>query len=348
MQKPYKIKHHSIDFLRVIAIMSVVGIHTSIVTLQESNHNITEFTSTLFWNQALRFAVPVFFIITGFLAEANYHKYESYWHYFQKRLAKILLPYVFWSSIYYYFIYRVHYMNFIEALLTGEAAYHLYFIPTLLVYYAIYPLVHKFRIFILNSFIIFLLFMFQVVLLSWDYYVKPIDLTHPFNYVLLTYFYFLFGVYFFQNKDMLKTYFYKISSLIPFLLLFLGIYIFLEGKNNYSQTENYLSFYSQWRPSVLIYSTILFTFIYYKYASNLKIEKLISVLSSQSFTVYFVHIIVLDYSWLLFGNSLFNQLKFSYPGRVIFDLLFFVSVLFVSFAFAFISRKIHFLTRITG
>jgi surface polysaccharide O-acyltransferase-like enzyme len=62
----------SIDSLRGLSILAVLLIHTTTRTLEASNFNIVGFSWTLFLNQIARFAVPLFFLISGLVLEISY------------------------------------------------------------------------------------------------------------------------------------------------------------------------------------------------------------------------------------------------------------------------------------
>src|SRR5258706_27456 len=55
----------AIDSLRTISILAVVLIHTTTRTLEASGYDLNSFSLTLILNQLSRFAVPLFFMISG-------------------------------------------------------------------------------------------------------------------------------------------------------------------------------------------------------------------------------------------------------------------------------------------
>src|SRR5260221_9276172 len=133
-QKP-KQYNQAIDLLKIISILAVVFIHTTTRTIQVTNYDLVKISWSVFLNQILRFAVPMFFMISGFVLELNFRVNESYLGYIKRRLTRILIPYIFWSAIYYFFVFNNNSTNFFHSLLLGNASYQLYFIPTLLIFY---------------------------------------------------------------------------------------------------------------------------------------------------------------------------------------------------------------------
>jgi surface polysaccharide O-acyltransferase-like enzyme len=168
-KKQYKI---AIDVLRILSILAVIFIHTTTKTLAISGYALQKIPLTLFLNQISRFAVPLFFMISGFILELNHNSNESYITYLKKRLNRIFIPYVFWSAIYYFFVYSKNQnTNFLNSLLRGDASYQLYFIPAILIFYLIFPFIHKYLKIIGNIWvIIFLFFILELLFYFFQYY----------------------------------------------------------------------------------------------------------------------------------------------------------------------------------
>src|SRR5258706_1378582 len=178
-----KVYNATIDMLKVIAILAVICIHTTTRTLEASSFDLQKVPLTLFFNQASRFGVPLFFMLSGFVLELNYPYHISYLSYLKKRLSKIFIPYVFWSAIYFYLVYREHTENFLIALISGNASYQLYFIPSLLIFYIIFPIIHTHYKIITRTSIIITLGILQVCLLYYDYYVHYLPFFYPLSII---------------------------------------------------------------------------------------------------------------------------------------------------------------------
>lgn len=157
MKEKHKSNIYAIDAMRSIAIFAVVLIHTTSRTLEFFQYDLNGHLITLFLNQISRFAVPSFFLISGFVLELNHHTDINYWQYFKKRASRILVPYLAWSALYYFLIYRSDPDSFIKALLTGSASYQLYFIPSLIIFYLAFPFFHKLYKVIANKWVLIVL-----------------------------------------------------------------------------------------------------------------------------------------------------------------------------------------------
>ncbi len=332
----------AIDAMRIIAILAVIAIHTTTRILEASNFNLQGYSLSLFINQASRFAVPLFFMISGFVLELNYSYNQSYLSYLQKRLAKIFLPYLFWSAIYYFFVYTKHTIPFSTTLLYGAASYQLYFIPTLIIFYILFPLIHKSYRFIANKWILIILGLVQLFLLYQEYYVEPLPYYYPISIALLNFYIFILGVVVSRNLSFLQ----KIGKWKIPITIFTGalaFVVFFEGKLLYLKTHNYLFFYSQWRPSVFIYSLILAGLMYIIFNKNNLNTAFVKNLSSLSFFVFFIHVIVLETFWSYLGRGIFSK-----TPEILFNLLFFLCVISASYAIAYLAHKIPYLSKLSG
>ncbi len=348
MIKNEKYYDHSIDILRSLAILGVVLIHTTTTTIQASQNNLIDFSFSLFLNQTFRFAVPMFFIISGYLLELNYDFHKNIFTYLKKRIVKIIVPYIFWSFLYYSFIFKNQPESFITALLNGQAAYHLYFVPALFVFYLIFPILHKNINLLLRSRNIIILLLIQIIPIIYDYYFKPLPYAQPVSIVILNYFYFIFGLLLANKRKSFLDQVDKLKSIIIPIILLLVTFIFTEGQGRYYKTLNYLSFYSQWRPSILIY-TILLTIILIYYFRNLNGRfKYIKLVSEMSYIIYFVHIYVLYLVWTHLGLKIYQYLSPTFFGRIIFDPILFMLVAGLSYTIAYFLRKIPYLWKIIG
>jgi len=338
----------SIDSLRMLAILAVVLIHTTTRTLEASKFNLIGFSWTLFLNQIARFAVPLFFVISGFVLEISWDASLSYFSFLKKRFSRIFIPYVFWSLIYYFFVYTQNHENFIQVILKGDASYQLYFIPALCIFYLIFPFLNKIYKIVSNKFFLTFIFLSQMWFLYKDYFVKQFRFDDPVHIAILAYFFFIVGIVAARNMDRIKTFVQKWKYIIFSGAALTGIYVFWEGRDRYLATGNYLSYYSQWRPSVLIY-VILIALVFFHLFEKTGLQfSLVEKLSRLSFLVFLIHVIVLENIWSFFGKNLFTLMNQNVTGKILFDPVFFGIVAGVSFLIAFILHKVPKLYKLTG
>jgi probable poly-beta-1,6-N-acetyl-D-glucosamine export protein len=328
-----------IDLLRFICILAVIAIHVTTRLIEASGFVLQNVPIALFFNQISRFAVPLFFLISGFVLELNYAFHPNYFSYLKKRVNRLFVPYIVWSAIHYYFLYTRHTRSFLSSLTDGSASYQLYFIPSLLLLYIFFPLIHKFYKFFTNKWIFIFLGILQLILLYQDYYLSPLLFTYPIKIVILNYYVFILGIIASRNMDYLMNLVNKFKVSLIILTIFLGGYVFLEGRILYLTTRNYLYFYSQWRVSVFLY-TLFFGALSYYFLNKINFnETFVKRLSGLSFFVFFIHVIVLEYVWKYLGI---------YVGQFWFGLSFFLIVSGLSFSLAYLAHKVPFLSKLTA
>jgi len=334
--KPY---NPAIDLLRLISILAVVLIHTTTRTLEMTHYNLYQTPWTLLLHQITRFAVPLFFMISGFVLELNYDHQANYWQYLTKRLNRIFIPYVFWSAVYFYFLYTQHGPDFLSALIYGNASHQLYFIPALLVFYLLFPLFHWLYRFFANKWILLILAILELYLLFADYYLHSLHFFYPLGVAFYNFYVFILGMVVSHYHDRLIVFVKKWPALLLPLIVFLAGYIFYTGRSFYYQTGDIGYFYSNWRPQVLLYTLTFFAIFYFFNKIKLNIP-LVKALSGLSFFVFFIHIIVLEKIWALVGTSPHPALWY--------DLAFFLLTAVISFFIAYLIHKIPYLLRLSG
>lgn len=338
----------AVGALRLISILGVILIHTTTRILETVNYNLGSFPFSLFLNQISRFAVPLFFALSGFVLELNYQNHDSFLSYLKKRFGRIFIPYVFWSGIYYLFIYNQNQDNFLKVLLTGNASYQLYFIPALCVFYLLFPFLHKVYKYLSNKWAVIILLILQVYLLRLDYYSGGFEIAEPLRIAFLAFFVFILGMIASHNKERILNMTKKAKLLLPTLTVLSGLYVYWEGKVRYFATYNIHAFYSQWRPSVFLFTVLIGIFLYSFFGQEKYQLRIINTLSRLSYLVFFVHVIVLETVWIMLGKSIFNSIGNSFVEKVIFDLLFFGVITTLSFFISFVIHKIPKLDKITG
>lgn len=337
---PAKTYNPAIDLLRFISILAVVLIHTTTRTLEMTHYDLYQTPWTLLLHQITRFAVPLFFLISGFVLELNYDNHANYWQYLKKRLSRIFIPYVFWSAVYFYFVYTRHGPDFLSALIYGSASHQLYFIPALLIFYLIFPLLHWLYRFFACRWILLILAAVELWLLSADYYRHSLHFFYPLGVAFYNFYVFILGMVASHYHHQLIAFVKKWLALLLPLTVFLAGYIFSVGRSLYYQTGDIGYFYSNWRPQVMLYTLVFFAVFYY-FFNNIKLNlTLVKTLSSLSFFVFFSHIIVLEKIWVLIGTP---------PQPTLwYNLAFFFLTAAVSFLIAYLIRKIPYLSKLTG
>lgn len=146
-------KVEELNFARVMAMLAVIMIHvTSTFINASSNFQLLGMNLGFILNQAARFAVPLFVLLSG--VSLNFSSYTGALRFYRKRLVKIGIPYFLWTVLYYVYnrldiLPRIlsgelpWWGTFKQCLLLGQAASHLYFIVIIFQCYLAYPLLRK-------------------------------------------------------------------------------------------------------------------------------------------------------------------------------------------------------------
>lgn len=281
------------DILRVIAVFSVIAIHIT------ASYVLTSPLAYL-CNQIVRFSVPLFIIMSGFLL--YYADYKNGFIpvgiFYRKRFTKVLWPYLIWTFFYVAFSQlisgaAINWGSFLlvlaKHLLLGTGSYHLYFLLIIFQLYLIYPLLRKW----LNSYpaptlaISFLLTLICQTALYLDMLhiiVLPRELLPVYLVAFPVWLlFFVLGMYIAEKKEnwekALRT---RVFSLFLIWLISLAI-LLLDSKITGS-------FGASIRPSVILY-TISSYFFFYVIAlrgRNIK-SQILSWLAKQSFIIFLMH-----------------------------------------------------------
>ena len=133
-----------LDQLRFCAILSIILLHCiAIFRYQYYGNDSLSFFAMTFLDAFTRFGVPMFFMLTGALMLPK--KEENYKEFFQKRIWKLIVAYVFFSGIYY--LYKVgtniNLFEFVRQVTSFKTEYHLWFMPVIIIIYTFIPFIKK-------------------------------------------------------------------------------------------------------------------------------------------------------------------------------------------------------------
>jgi surface polysaccharide O-acyltransferase-like enzyme len=148
-------KSHNLDWinsLRLIALFAVIVLHVSAIPLgQYGRLPITSWLTADFYNALVRFAVPVFVMITGAL---TLHREYELGPFLKKRLSRIVVPFLFWSLVYVWYSWYIEVIAFDADTWTSVkrvlhelkygSSYHLWYVYMLIGLYFFIPIISKF------------------------------------------------------------------------------------------------------------------------------------------------------------------------------------------------------------
>jgi surface polysaccharide O-acyltransferase-like enzyme len=284
--------------LRAFATVAVLVLHISAPILSRYNN-----VPMAYWwfanilDGATRFCVPVFLMLTGALILPKSYKLASF---FKKRLSRILLPFLFWSVVYIsYFYFKLHPLNgkfnfedftaFALNKLKNGAAYHLWYVYTIIGIYLIFPFVQKWIINKpQNKLIYYLIFWLIAIAVSFPVVNKfwpKVDLFYflgLFGYTLLGYF---------------LTYQFKIKhpKLIAIALIIFGLAITILGSYLITSKAGVFkpSFYNYLTLNVIALSSGIFLLFQNFEIKSKTLNIIVAIISKYSFGIYLSHILII-------------------------------------------------------
>lgn len=284
------------DYLNVLACIAVVFIHCNTVFHRFSNTN--------YWKSALLiqilfvFAVPTFVMLTGATLLEYKKKYDTR-TYIKKRSKKILLPFIFWSFIYFVLYNKTLNLNlFILKFRNCDIEPIFWFFPMIIYMYILIPIFSKFteeKNYCTLKYIFILIFIFGSVL-------SPLCNVFNSNYpdIFLRFNYrFEFVIYLILGFLLTKINIKKRNRIIIYISAFICIII------NYTYTLHYSTILNATNEFLMNYICITnvipscAVFLFFKNINfnNIHINNIVSKLSTYSYGVYLIHFAFIIISW---------------------------------------------------
>ena len=314
------------DFIRGIAIVMVVAIHTT------TSCNIETISGTIstIVRQCLNCAVPLFLASSAFFLSkvdtSNWHKHFSF---LKKQVPKVYIPTLIWSLP--CMIYAIYsggdiFSQFILLISCSYSVY--YFIALIIQFYLLLPILNKSpKITLIISTIITIVCLFIFTSISINNPLPLMLYAGPFTSWIL---FFALGLYL-ANCNRLY------SLAIPFILILLGIVFQFAELYYISSTFNYFSL--DIKTSSALYSSgiILLLFSkkvenFYNNYSNSKALKLFEFFGKKSFIIYLCHCYIIS-----FVSSIYYTSFWSFNFTVCFTL----TILFILLLQKIVPKSIH-------
>lgn len=291
-----KERYEYMDWLRVLAIITVVGIHVLSKIINTEPPEAWEWKLANAIDSALRWCVPVFFMLSGALLLTRKPD-EPVWSFLKKRLAKAFIPLLFWSGV--YLLYRIleqgRSYTVGEALtlfLTDDIYFHLWFLYTIIGLYLMAPFLRilvdrmskrTFEYFLL-FWVIFTVFMpFVNKFLGFDIAFSAGMFEPYIGYFMLGAYLFLYPI----PKKFLPL--LGAAAIFGYFSTYLGTESLTEYKGELDEF-----FYEHYRPNSL--AITLFIFTAFQYLNPLmKAHRFITSMSTATLGIYVIHPLVQFY-----------------------------------------------------
>lgn len=280
--------------------MAVIVIHCIAPVVGTRNIDSASWTMGNLTDSSVRWAVPLFIMISGSLLikATSYTKLSSF---YRKRAARMLIPLLFWPVLYglWYISGKAHIVDisdFLRASFEGKplGGGHLYFLFLISGLYAITPFVSAF-VSVVSRKQAWIASIAILVASSCSLHLSQIFNT-PMNYNIFTYFipyigYFILGYMLTTQKNLVQT------RILLMTFIFTSIGIALLTSISIAHFKGF-PFYEYTSVPVIILSISVFLLIQ-RLSTPLKtapkaLIKAFSSLSGNSFGIYLIHVIILD------------------------------------------------------
>lgn len=306
----------NIDLLKIISIISVIFIHVSSVNIFDLRYTRlvnNNFLIINFYNIITRFCVPCFLMITGmFLLDKDISIKTIY----KKYILRIAIVYIIFSLIYSIFQHFYEGKNFFRIFIMGY--YHLWYLYLLIGLYIVTPILRKIvKDKKITRYFLILCLIFTSIIPIINEFMKLYEFKVALNYlninITLGYVgYFIAGYYFSK---------YEVNNKVFYCLGFLGFILnyymyFILSYNSNLYTSIFLM------PGTVFESIAVFLFF-----NTLKIKenKVITYISSLTFGIYLVHVLVMKLILIYYPLFIYNYSIISIP--ILSILIFVISLL---------------------
>ena len=293
------------DVLRFFAIIAVIILHCSSDYVEQyGDVSPATWWAGTAYNGASRLCIPLFVMLSGaFLLKPG--KYITMKELFGKRMVKILLPLLFWSVIYICWETSraeegwngFDLKETIKGFLQEPVAYHLWFLYMMAGIYLVYPVINAFigiakdvdlRYFLIVCFVAnTLLFIIEKL---WDWSLG-IDLQAFTGYVG----YFVLG-YYLNTRKFSKVQFRWFSFFFILGILLSIVMPWILYQFNEDLVTEFTE--SDFTPEVILAASGLFVTAKYlldEYHPKKWIYRIINNISKESFGIYLVHVLVMEF-----------------------------------------------------
>ena len=335
------VRYDYMDWLRVFAIFSVVGIHVTaqLVTNLNIGHQIWWFANLV--DSALRNSVPLFFMMSGALLLTRKQD-EPLIPFFKKRVSKVAIPLLAWSII--FMVYRKFmwfeehtWQQMIKMVLTDSVFFHLWFLYTILGLYLMTPFLRQIIKSSSRQMLIYFLGAWLVLSSLFPFVQKFADFGISLSAGLFgTYIgYFVLGAYLILYPIKRKW--------LPLLGLLAALGYAITAYGTYVltvQNDGRLDgfFYVYIAPNTVVIAIFLFV-LFQQFPKVFKANKLIQKISLASMGIYLVHPIIQLYGRRIGFDEYWVHPVFAVP-------LVWIAIFVVSFIIVWILQKIPIINKL--
>ncbi|WP_162926660.1 acyltransferase [Pedobacter chitinilyticus] len=283
-----------ISNLRNIATFAVILLHVAApFVLQFNKISFASWQLANLLDSMLRFGVPVFVMISGAVLLDRHEPLSTF---LSKRLKRVVLPFLFWSLVYFIFVYAGSFQKFstlqllqtlMNKLLKGTY-YHLWYVYMILGIYLFVPIIRKWAQNSTKQELQYFLFLWAITLLintNVAKYLPSIEVLYFSKYLG----YFVLGHY--LDKHVTTS---RPRNNLYIMFFAFGVALTFLSASYLSVKENHLNitYYNYLSPNVCLLSIGIFllgkSLLHGSNALSINLDK-------HSYGIYLVHVLVLHY-----------------------------------------------------
>ena len=331
--------------LRATATVAVIMLHVA-STISSLYPGIPKsyLLTSIFFDSAVRWSVPVFIMLSGSFALENYD--DKLGNFFVKMFYRIILPFLFLSVVYlFYFSWdeltdpgksTIQLLAFIGKQFLEGTATHLWFVYIIISMYLTFPFLSKWtKVATEKEYIYF--FVLWIFFLLVDPFLSSYDINFTYTYFTGFIGYIVLGNYLFKSKR-------RYSNLL-LISLFLSAFFYTAIRTYFiSLNENKDEEFFMDNLSLNIFVMSFCVYSIFKnnaYFTNSFLQKAVGIVCQYSYGIYLSHILVL-YLFLWIG------IPFYYIHPALSILLTTLGCLIVSCGLVYVLKKIPYLRAVAG
>lgn len=289
----------TVTFYKVLGCILVMIVHVTATYWTAFVSGSAQHMAIIGLNLIARFAVPAFIFINGYVMHLRYIDLEIHpMNYISRRLRTILLPYLMWSVFYtcYYHFIGIKAMSlsvFLDDLIYGSAAYHLYFMVLIIQFYVLFPIL-RFIFRTVNRPIMILTVVIILSIRLNSLMAFPYSDRFFFNYLV----FYVLGMVMADLKISNWVIDKKKMLILTATQVVITVFYLLESGRSYLGKPRLIGnsyLYDWW---VYSFVSVIFCYCLFSVISRYDLrrwtESVVDAIASVSFDVYLLHVLVMD------------------------------------------------------
>ena len=283
--------------LRAFATIAVIILHVaSTISLDYPDIPKSYLLTSLFFDSAMQWCVPIFIMLSGSFALEHYDGRIRV--FFKKMFQRIILPFLFWSVVYLFFFSWdqlnehqtiSHLLSFILTQFISGTASHMWYVYAIVCLYLTFPFLWKWIKTAIEKEYIYFLSIWAILLII-NPYLEKIDNSFDFSYFSGYLGYLILGNYLFKTKRKTTGIWMILIFTVAVLYTALRSYFISIATN-----ENNEAFMDNLSINVMLMSfSIYLVFKNKQYFVQPYLRKVIDLICEHSYGIYLSHILILN------------------------------------------------------